>query len=184
MKRTAYLLVLLVVLFSTGSAQYVEPWSATRELRMREASRLHDKLSSIDKEIPYLSPAEQKWLDGELSSGNGKFTDRSIRAMDSQEYEISTAKSGLALLIMPLNNLRSLKLACKDEVLMWTEVASRFPNSQLWQSVDSLVKRKIVSKKSAEDFGNTFLAANAALRSQAILNGVVIPYLKGDLNCQ
>jgi hypothetical protein len=67
---------------------------------------------------------------------------------------------------------------------MWTEVASRFPDSQLWQSVDSLVKRKIVSKKSAEDFGNTFLAANAALRSQAILNGVVIPYLKGELKCQ
>lgn len=183
MKRTAYLFVLLV-LFSTGLAQDVEPWSTTRELRMKEALRLRDKLSAMDKEIPYLSPAEQKWLDGELNSGNGKVTDRYIRAMDSQEYEISTAKSGFALLIMPLNNLRSLKLACKDEVLMWTEVASRFPDLQLWQSVDLLVKRKIVSKKSAEDFGDSFLAANAAVRSQAILKGVVIPYLKGELNCQ
>ena len=75
-------------------------------------------------------------------------------------------------------------MACKDEVLMWTEVASRLPDTQLWQAVDHLVDRKIVSKKSAEDFGNSFLAANATLRSQATLNAMVIPYLKGELNCQ
>jgi hypothetical protein len=150
---------------------------------MKEASRLHDKLSAMDKQVPYLSPAEQKWLDGELNSGNGKITDRYIRATDSQEYDISTAKSGFASVIISLNNLSSLKLACKDEVLQWTEVASRLPDNQLWQSVDSLVKRKIISKKSAEDFGGSFLAANATLRSQAILNGVVVPYLKGTLNC-
>ena len=75
-------------------------------------------------------------------------------------------------------------MACKDEVLMWAEVASRLPDTHFWQSVGYLVERKIVSKKSAEDFGNSFLAANATLRSQAILNAVVIPYLRGELNCQ
>jgi hypothetical protein len=75
-------------------------------------------------------------------------------------------------------------MACKDEVLMWTEVAGRLPDTQLWQAVDHLVERKIVSKKSAEDFGNSFLAANATLRSQAILNEVVIPYSRDELNCQ
>jgi hypothetical protein len=129
---------------------------------------------------PHLSPAEQKWLDGELNSGNGKITDMHIRATDSQEYAVSTAKSGFALVLIPLNNLSSLKMACKDEVLMWTEVASRLPDTQLWQAVDHLVERKIVSKKSAEDFGNSFLAANATLRSQAILNAVVIPYLREE----
>jgi len=182
MKKTAHFFALLVLL-STSSAQHPEPWSATRELRMKEASRLHDELSAMDKQIPYLSPAEQKWLNGELNSGNGKITDRVIRAMDSQEYDISTAKSGLALIIMPLNNL-GLKLACKDEVLMWAEVASRLPDTDLWQSVESLVKRKIVSKTPTEDLGHSLRAANATLRSQAILNGVVIPYLKGELNCQ
>jgi hypothetical protein len=183
MRRTAHLFVLLILFFPV-LAQYVEPWSASRELRMKEASRLHDKLFAMYKQVPELSPAEQKWLDGELNSGNGKINDRYVRATESQEYEISTAKSGFALLIIPLNNLSSLKMACKDEVVQWTEVASRLPDNQLWQSVDSLVKRKIISKKSAEDFGNSFLAANATLRSQAILNGVVIPYLKGELNCQ
>jgi hypothetical protein len=183
MKRTAHLFVMLA-LICTGSAQHVEPWSATRELRMKEASRLHGQLSAMDKQVPYLSPAEQKWLDGELNSANGKFTDRYVRATESQEYAISTAKSSFALVLIPLNSLRSLKLACKDEVLMWTEVASRLPDGQLWQSVDSLVKRKMISRKSAEDFGNSFLAANATLRTQAILDGVVIPYLKDELNCQ
>jgi len=115
MKRTAHLLALLV-LFSTVSAQYVEPWGATRALRMKEAAKLHDELSAM--------------------------------------------------------------------VLMWAEVASRLPDTQLWQAVDHLVERKIVSKKAAEDFGHSFLAANATLRSQAILNAVVMPYLRGDLNCQ
>jgi len=183
MKKTAHLFALLL-LFSTRSAQHVEPWSATRELRMKEASRLHDKLFAMDKQVPYLSPAEQKWLDGELDSADGKFTDRYIRATDSQEYSISTAKSGFALVLIPLNNLSSLKMACKDEVLQWTEVASRLPDNQLWQSVDHLVERKVISRASAKDFGNSFLAANATLRSQAILDGVVIPYLRGELNCQ
>jgi hypothetical protein len=71
----------------------------------------------------------------------------------------------------------------QDEVVQWAEVASRLPDSQLY-SIDSLVKRKIISKKSAEDFANSFLPANATLRSQAILDGVVIPYLRGDLSCQ
>ena len=183
MKRTAHLLALLV-LPSAVSAQHVEPWSATRELRMKEASRLHDKLFAMYKQVPELSPAEQKWLDGELNSGNGKINERYIRATDSQEYAISTAKSGLAMLVIPLNNLGSLKMACKDEVVQWAEVASRLQDSQLWQSVDSLVTRKIISEKSAQDFGHSFLAANASLRSQAILDGVVVPYLRGELNCQ
>jgi hypothetical protein len=182
MKRTAHFLALLV-LFSTASAQYVEPWGATRALRMKEAAKLHDELSAMDKQVPYLSPAEQKWLDGELNSGNGKVTDRYIRATDSREYAVSTAKSDFALVLIPLSNLL-LKMACKDEVLMWTEVASRLPDTQLWQAVDHLVELKIISKKSAEDFGHSFLAANATLRSQAILNAVVIPYLRGELNCQ
>jgi hypothetical protein len=184
MKRTAYLSVFLLILFSTGSAQHVELWSASRELRMKEASKLHDRLSAMDKQVPYLSPAKQKWLDGELNSGGGKFTDRVLKAMDSQEYDISTAKSDFALVLVPLNNLRLPKLACKDEVLMWTEVASRLQDNQLWQSVDSLVTRKVISKNSTEDFGHSFLVGNASLRSQAILDGVVIPYLKGELNCQ
>ena len=162
----------------------MEPWGATRALRMKEAAKLHDDLSAMDKQVPYLSPAEKKWLDGELNSANGKFTDRYMRALDSQEYAISTAKSGFAVVLIPLGNLSSLKMACKDEGLMWAEVASRLPDTQLWQAVDHLVERKIVSKKSAEDFGHTFLAANATLRSQAILDAVVIPYLKGELNCQ
>jgi cytochrome c556 len=74
MKRTAHLVALLV-LFSTASAQYVEPWGATRALRMKEAAKLHDELSAMDKQVPYSSPAEQKWLDGELNSGNGKITE-------------------------------------------------------------------------------------------------------------
>jgi len=151
---------------------------------MKEAAKLHDELSAMDKQAPYLSPAEQKWLDGELNSGNGKITDRYIRATGSQEYAVSTAKSDFALVLIPLNNLSSPKMVCKDEVLMWAEVASRLPDTQLWQAVDHLVERKIVSKKAAEDFGHSFLAANATLRSQAILNAVVIPYLRGDLNCQ
>src|SRR5437588_12900033 len=102
MKRTAHLLALLV-LFSTVSAQYVEPWGATRALCMKEAAKLHDELSAMDKQVPYLPPAEQNWLDGKLTSGNGKITARDISATDPQEHAVSTARSGSALLLSRLN---------------------------------------------------------------------------------
>lgn len=174
----------LLLLLPAAMAQYTEPWCANRELRMQEASLLHDQLSAMEKQVPVLSPAEQKWLDGELSSGNGHFTPRVMKAMDSREYDISTAKSRFIPILMNLGVLSKTKVGCKDEVLLWTEVASNLPDNELWQSVDSLIKRKLISEESAHAFGSSFLAGNAALRSQAILNGVVIPYLKGTLNCQ
>src|SRR5262249_19580415 len=102
MRQTSHILALIFVLFLTASAQHSEPWGTTRALRMKEGAKLHDQLYAMYDEIPDLSPAERKWLDGELNSGNGKVTERYIRAMDSQEYAVSTAKSGLALVLMPL----------------------------------------------------------------------------------
>jgi len=173
------IVVLLLILLSPAMAQHTEPWSATRELRKKEASRLLNLLSAMDNQVPVLSPAEQQWLDSEISSGNGRFTDRVMRAMDSQEYEISTAKSHFALILPDLELLSEPHtVSCKDEVLLWAKVATRLPDGELWRAVDSLVKRKIISKKSAEDFGHSFLAGNALLRSQAMLDGIVIPYLQ------
>lgn len=186
--KVASVLVFLI-LVPPAIAQIIEPWSANRELRMKEASRLATLLSAMDKQVPVLSPAEQQWLDGEMNSGNGRITERVLRAMDSKEWEMSTAKLHFALLIPALHRLSAASmgqrsvLSCKDEVLLWTKVASMLPDGELWQSVDSLVKRKLVSKRSAEDLGHSFLAGNATLRSQAILNGVVIPYLEGGLSC-
>ena len=69
---------------------------------------------------------------------------------------------------------------------MWAEVASRLPDTQLWRAVDYLVERKIVFQEVGGGFLGTHFSplANATLRSQAILNAVGIPYLRGDLNCQ
>jgi hypothetical protein len=174
----------LLILVPPLMAQYIEPWCANRELRKKEASRLLTHLSEMDKQVPVLSPAEQKWLDGEINSGNGSFTPRVLRAMDSREYDISQAKSQFGLLLPDLQLLSQQKtLSCKDEVLLWAKVASRLPDGVLWQAVESLVKRKIISKESAEEFGHSFLLPNAAMRSQAILNGVVIPYLQGTITC-
>lgn len=182
MKITRAFLVILT-LVPIAMAQYVEPWCASRELRKNEASKLLRQLSEIDKQVPVLSPREREWLDGEINSSEGRFTPRVLRAMDSREYDVSTAKSHFALLLPDLQLLSQLKtVSYKDEVLLWAKVASRLPDGELWQAVESLVKRKIISKSSAEEFGHSFLAGNATLRSQAILNGVVIPYL-GTLTC-
>lgn len=175
--------LVLLMLASPAMAQYIEPWCANKELRMKEASSLLSALRAMDKQVPVLSPAEEKWLDGEINSGDGKFTDRVLRAMGSREYDISIAKSQFARLLSDLQLLSDNKLSCKDEVLMWAEVASWIPDAKFWQAVESLVERKIVTKKSVEDFGHSFPAANATLRSQAILNGIVIPYLQGTMNC-
>jgi hypothetical protein len=176
--------LVLLMLVSPAMAQYKEPWCANRQLRKDEASKLLTQLSAMDKQVPVLSPAEQKWLDGEINSGDGRYTQRVLTAMDSREYDISTAKTHFALLLIPLEPLSTLpKLSCKDEVRWWAEVASRLPDTELWQAIESLVKRKIISKESVDKFGNSFPAQNAVLRSQAILNGVVIPYIDGTMTC-
>jgi hypothetical protein len=176
--------LVLLMLMSPAMAQYKEPWCANRQLRKDEASKLLTQLSAMDKQVPVLSPAEQKWLDGEINSGDGRFTPRVVAAMDSREYDISTAKTHFALLLIPLEPLSTLtKLSCKDEVRWWVEVASRIPDAEFWQAVESLVKRKIISKDSLEKFGHSFPQANAVMRSQAILNGVVIPYIDGTMAC-
>jgi hypothetical protein len=97
MKVTHVLVSLILVL--PLMAQYIEPWCANRELRKKEASKLLAQLSEMDKQIPVLSPAEQKWLDGEINSGNGIITPRVLTAMDSREYDTSTAKSQFGLLL-------------------------------------------------------------------------------------
>jgi hypothetical protein len=181
--KIKYVLVLMILVQSM-IAQYIEPWCATRELRKAQASKLLAQLSEMDKQVPVLSPAEQKWLDGEINSGNGRVTQRVMNAMDSREYGISTAKMHFALLLPDLRLLSQLRtLNCKDEVLLWAKVAGRLPDPEFWQAVESLVQRKIISKQSADEFGNSFLAPNATLRSQAIVNGVVVPYLEGTLTC-
>ena len=93
------------------------------------------------------------------------------------------APDGLAIILPSFRLLSELKLSCKDEVLLWAQVASGLPNTELWQSVESLVQRKIVSKRSVAEFGYSDPQGNAVLRSQAILNGIVIPYLKGTFTC-
>lgn len=190
MRRMASVaLIALLIGVSSAMAQYIEPWCANRELRMKEASKLANQLSAMDKQVPVLSPAEQQWLDGEMSSGNGRITERVVRARDSKEWDMSTAKLHFALLIPTLHQLSAASVgqhsivSCKDEVLLWAKVASRLADGELWQAVESLVKRKIISKRSADEFGHSFLAGNATLRSQAILNGIVIPYLQGTLTC-
>jgi hypothetical protein len=182
MKVTRVLVLLILGL--PVMAQHIEPWSANRELRQKEAAKLLTQLSEIDKQVPVLSPAEQKWLDGEINSGNGTYTPRVVRAMDSREYDISQAKSQFGVFLPELQLLNQQKtLSCKDEVLLWAKVASRLPDAVFWQAVESVVKRKIISKQSAAEFGYSFPMANATLRSQAILDGVVIPYLQGTMTC-
>src|SRR5260370_41903678 len=93
-----------------------------------------------------LSPAEQRWLDGEIDSGNGRFTDRVLKAMDSREYDISTVKSRFALLVPDLQLLSHVKtISCKDEVLLWAKVASRLADRGLWRALVALVERKVLS---------------------------------------
>jgi hypothetical protein len=182
MKVTRVLVLLILV--PPLMAQYIEPWCANRELRKKEASKLLTHLSEMDKQVPVLSPAEQKWLDGEINSGNGSFTPKGPQSNGLPRVRHLAGKITIRTLLPDLQLLSQQKtLSCKDEVLLWTKVASRLPDGGLWQAVESLVKRKIISKESAAEFGHSFLAANATLQSQAILNGVVIPYPQGTITC-
>lgn len=180
MKITPVLVLLILV--PSALAQYIEPWSANRELRKDEASKLLRQLSEMDKQVPVCLQQSNNGSTARLTQATDGLPE-GLRAMDSREYDVSTAKSHFAILLPDLQLLSQLKaVSCKDEVLLWAKVASRLPDGELWRAVESLVKRKRISNGSADEFGHSFLAGNATLRSQAILNGIVIPYL-GTSTC-
>jgi hypothetical protein len=97
-----------------------------------------------------LSPAEQPWLktevDDEISNAGNKYTKRALDAMEGREFSIRVVRSRLGSIIDVLRQLSDATLLeQKAEVRLWTNLVAMYLDNELWQSVTTLVKLRIIN---------------------------------------
>jgi hypothetical protein len=172
-----FLLANAVSAFGQNGTDYFRD-KAYRDSRARQ---WREGFTKLDTQIPTLSLAEERWLKTEIDDtilqAGGKYTPRSLSAMDSREYQIRVAKPHIQKIIRTLDQLLgSTARDAKQEAALWTQLAVLFLEKGFWQSVDNLVRRKIVQEK-LNDLDGLYYE-NHVLWGQQILDGVVLPYLR------
>lgn len=155
-------------------------------IRQTQAKEWLNDFTSIEKQIPTLSPSEKAWLHREIDQGlaGGTITPRALRAMDSKEYHIRYTRKHLEGLINALSAISEKKFQDKkQEILFWTIASKAMMDYQLWQSVHALINEGIVDKKisSVEKYVRYLGYLDIVLQSATIIERVVIPYLNGTL---
>lgn len=163
-------------------------WTETRESRRDQAARWLDEIEAMDRQIPTLSPAEAAWVkveyDDQLKGNDGRFTARSIRAMDSREFVSREGKQFTTSLLRVLRPLASSRaLAEREEMRLWADLAFYALDSNSWGRISRLGELGILARdpKQQTDRGHQAeLMAYWAHRVQAIAGQILEPYLRRD----
>jgi hypothetical protein len=149
--------------------------------RQNQAKQWRDEFANLNEQIPTLSPAEQRWLNTEITdtikAAGGRYTARSLAAMDSREYQVSVAKPHVDEIINACDQILLLVRLGHErlETAQWTRLAALFMDKSFWQAVDYLKERKIIKRKI--NGVDQLYYENHVLWAQQILNGLVFRYL-------
>ncbi len=190
--RVCGTLILITLTLGEARAQRIpdgafrEGWTETRELRREQAAQWLKEIEVIDKQIPTLSPAEATWVkveyDDQLAGNGGRFTARSIRAMESREYVSREGREFTASLLMVLKPLASsLTLAEREEMRLWADLCSYALDANSWGRISRLGELGIVERdpKQKTELGHQQeLLAYWAMRVQAITGQILEPFLR------
>jgi hypothetical protein len=166
------------------SEQTASPSWHDRSYRQRSAVTWRDGFRGLDRQVPSVSPAEERWLkaeiDDEIANAGNRYTKRALAAMDSREYQVRVAKSRLREIVALLNALAAEKApVLREEVRLWTELSAKFMDKDFWQAIDGLVRLKIVDAKI--NGVDALYFENHVLWAKGLLEGIVQPYVQGNL---
>ena len=154
--------------FWTG---HVPPPHAVRVAQAREWLAAFEKL---DRQVPRLSPSESAWLKREIASGSGTLTPRVLKAMDSTEYHKRVAGERVDNVLADLRKLStSEKLTPPQETTAWITLVADMIDPELWQSIQILVERKLISAD-INGVKHSYLE-NHVMWAREVLNRVVLP---------
>ena len=182
-ERVLPMLLVLATAISV-SAQTGSDYFRDKVYRDSRARVWREGFIKLNAQIPTLSPTEERWLkteiDDTIADEGGKYTPRSLAAMDSREYQLRVAKPHVQKIIRTLDSLLgSAGRDEKQEVGLWTQLAVLFLEKRFWQSIDNLVQRKIVQERI--NGLNGLYYENHVLWAQQILDGVALPYLRSRI---
>jgi len=180
LKRVLVLFSSFVALLTLGVSQDADEYFRDKAYRQSRAKQWSEEFTKLNAQIPTLSPSEELWLKTEIedtiSEAGGKYTRRSLDAMNSREYQIRVAKPHVQEIIKVLDQIVSPPPQNdRQEVLLWTRLATLFIDTDFWLSIDDLVQRKIVQER-INDLSELYYE-NHVLWAQQILRGFVLTYL-------
>jgi hypothetical protein len=184
-KKLWIFIILLVLLPSISKAEPFNGFWKSRQLRQKQAQDWHAGFAKINEQIPTLSPAEERWLrteyDNEIGK-EGKFTNRAFNAMESKEYDIRITKTRINNILRVLSVLSEKNiLDQKSEVILWINLSSLYMDNQLWQSINGLIKHKVLDESVSINGVNKYYHQTYVLWAQYILDNIVLTYINGNL---
>jgi hypothetical protein len=178
-------LALCVLAWATPAIAAVPPWPdrfSAPNVRDEQAKIWLKGISKLEASVPTLSPEQRAWLkteyDDEIQRNGGKYTKRALKASESIEYQVAVARPQLEQLKALLTTLTTLSppYDFPKEAELWTGVAVRFMDQNLWQAVTHLVRHGVVDK--SIDGVDELYFENHVFWAQVILQRGVIPMLE------
>lgn len=154
------------------------------EVRRSLAKQWASWFAALDRQIPTLSPSQEKWLKteyhDEIAAAGNRYTPRAIAATDSLEYQIYLVKPRNGELLSVLTQIANGTARDKNhEIALWASISAWLIDYQYWQAIITLVKRGTVQKKIGQVDSLWF--ENYALQAKAVLSKIVVPHLEGRL---
>lgn len=154
------------------------------ETRKSMAAELLFTFTTLDHQIPNLSPTQQNWLKSEyqeqIANSDGRYNARALAATNSVEYQIFVVKPQTKALVSTLTAIRNGTFRGRaEEVALWSSVVEHLVNFQYWQAIGNLAERGIVQKRIGHV--DSLYFENYTLQASEILSSIVTPYLRGEI---
>src|SRR5690348_16769723 len=95
MTRAVVVCTLLLATAAVAQKQTELPrmalWWLNRSTRIDHATKMLDEFAQLGRQIPTLSPEEEKWLkedDDTIAANGGRYTQRALRATETQAWDV------------------------------------------------------------------------------------------------
>ena len=153
------------------------------ELRREVAADLLARIRGINDAIPSLSPSEKKWLEREraaIDPESPSYTGRITNFYASNEATKERAKNAISLMDNSLTAITYQKAKdVKQEVLLWAIVSHYLRKVQIYEDLNRLIKRKVITTDEySPDSVDDLLYQGWG---EEIQKSIVIPFLMENL---
>jgi len=153
-----------------------------RQARIAFAKRTRDAFAKLHFQIPTLSPMQREWLTKEVDDElkrSGRYTKRSLAAMESLEYSLRMAKIGTQKIQEILNEIIDSRNQSK-EVAAWTTLSYLLLDYEYWQALDVLIRKDVIEKEINGIDKRHFLNHSLWVKDN-VLAPIVLNYIQGKL---
>jgi hypothetical protein len=115
---------------------------AQRPQRLAFAESLEAATRLLDDAVPSLSPDDREWLNGELTSTNGK---RQLEAQMTTQYFKWVVKLRTTERLQELRGIKQAK-SISEEMTWWLGLAASYSDSEFVDGLVQLAERGVISK--------------------------------------